>query len=69
MELAHEAGIQCHEENISEQRLRNADEIWLTAATKGLAPVVALDGVAVGDGKPGPLWRKIATTFQARRCD
>lgn len=69
VELAREAGLHCHDERISEQRLRRADEIWLTAATKGLAPVVTLDGAAVGDGTPGPIWRQVATMFEARRCD
>jgi len=25
----------------------------------GLGPVVRMNGVPIGDGKPGPMWRKI----------
>ena len=67
VDIARQQGIECREEPISESRLRNADEIWLTAATRGLAPVVRLDGIPVGNGEPGPLWRKISVIFDAQR--
>jgi D-alanine transaminase len=43
--------------------LRGADEIWLAFATRGLLPVTTLDGRAVGDGRPGPLFRRLHTAF------
>ncbi len=39
--------------------LRRADEIWLSAATRGVVPVTRLDGAPVGAGTPGPLWRRM----------
>jgi D-alanine transaminase len=65
LELAGQAGLDCREEPVSEERLRNADEIWLTSATRGIAPVTVLDGQPVGDGSPGPVWRKIANLYAA----
>jgi D-alanine transaminase len=65
VELAREAGVTCREEVISETRLRNADEIWLTGATKGVAPVIVLDGDAVGTGRPGPVWKKVTDMLEA----
>jgi D-alanine transaminase len=64
VEVARSGGVVCHEEPITEQRLRNADEIWLTGATKGVAPVVRLDGEPVGGGKPGPVWRTMTQRFE-----
>lgn len=58
-------GIPCTDETISEARLRAADEIWIAAATRGVVPVVELDGRPVGGGHPGPLWRKVALAFEA----
>lgn len=58
-------GIPCTDETISEARLRAADEIWIAAATRGVVPVVELDGRPVGAGQPGPLWRKVALAFEA----
>jgi D-alanine transaminase len=58
-ELAAKAGIPCRALPISEAQLRRADEIWLSAATRGVVPVTTLDGAAVGTGSPGPLWRRM----------
>jgi D-alanine transaminase len=43
--------------------LRGAEEIWLAFATRGLLPVTTLDGRAVGEGRPGPLFRRLHTAF------
>ena len=65
VELALSAGFACREEEVTESRLRQADEIWLTGATKGIAPVVTLDGQPVGEGKPGPVWLKVSQLYEA----
>ncbi len=58
-ELAAKDGIPCRALSISEAELRGAEEIWLSAATRGVVPVTTLDGAAVGSGRPGPLWRRM----------
>jgi branched-chain amino acid aminotransferase len=35
--------------------LADLDEAFITSSTKGVMPVTAIDGRAVGDGRPGPL--------------
>ncbi len=62
--VARAVGIPCNEAPVSEARLRAADEIWIAAATRGVVPVVRLDGTPVGDGEPGPVWRKVAAAFE-----
>lgn len=64
LELAREAGLEAREEPISESRLRAADEVWLTSSTKEIVAVTRLDGDAIGDGSPGPLWRRVHALFQ-----
>jgi D-alanine transaminase len=58
-ELADTHGIGHRSTEVSESELRAADEIWLTAATRGVMPVTRLDGQPVGNGLPGPLWRRM----------
>lgn len=65
--VARRLGIDCRVERIPERRLRAADEIWVTAAMRGVAPVVELDGRPVGTGTPGPVWRQVAAAFEATR--
>jgi len=63
-ELAASLGIAHRSAEVSEAQLRKADEIWLAAATREVQPVTQLDGVAVGTGKPGPLWRRVYAAYQ-----
>jgi len=65
--LARRCGLRCRDEEISEQRLRRADEIWIAAATRGIAPVIELDGRPVGSGSPGPVWHQVAAAFEASK--
>ncbi len=65
--LAAAAGIRYREEPVSEARLRHADEIWLTAALRGVAPVTRLDGQPVGTGTPGPYWRTVAEAYERHK--
>jgi D-alanine transaminase len=58
-ELADQHGIARRVTAVTEAQLRAADEIWLTAATRGVVAVTTLDGNPVGNGRPGPLWRRM----------
>jgi D-alanine transaminase len=62
--LADACGIPHRSVVVTEAELRSADEIWLAAATREVAAVTLLDGKPVGDGRPGPLWRRIHQAFQ-----
>ena len=48
---------------VSVGELSRASEVWISAATRDVLPITSIDGVAVGDGKPGPLWREISAGF------
>jgi len=65
IELAERAGIPEHTGEISREDLVTADEIWLGAATREVIAVTRLDGKPVGNGRPGPLWRRVYYLFQA----
>ncbi len=66
-DLARQCGLPCRDEDISDKQLRRADEIWVAAATRGIAPVIELDGLPVGNGSPGPVWRQVAAAFEASK--
>ncbi len=63
-ELADQLGIPRRDAPVSEAELRAADEIWLAAATREVQPVTRLDGAPVGNGMPGPLWRRVYDAYQ-----
>jgi D-alanine transaminase len=64
LELARKNDIQVSEETISLNALKMASEIWVTSSTREIVPVVELDSVIVGDGKPGVVWSKMNQLFQ-----
>jgi D-alanine transaminase len=64
-ELADRHGIPRRVVAVTESQLRAADELWLTAATRGVIAVTTLDGQPVGSGKPGPLWRRMHQLIEA----
>ena len=66
-QLASAIGIRYREEPVSEARLRAADEIWLTAALRGVVPVTTLDDRPVGRGTPGPHWRAVAEAYERHK--
>jgi D-alanine transaminase len=49
---------------ISEAEVRAADEIWATSSTKEVIAVTTLDGKPVGNGKPGPVFRRMHQLYQ-----
>ena len=52
---------------VSVDELRQADEVWISAATRDVIPVTRIDGRAVGEGRPGPLWRRMERSFDELR--
>jgi D-alanine transaminase len=64
-EIAERAAVRCRSVAVSEAELRSAQEILMGAATREIHAVTSLDGKPVGDGKPGPVWRKLYDAFQA----
>jgi D-alanine transaminase len=68
-ELADQHGIVRRVTAVTESELRGADEVWLTAATRGVLAVTTLDGKPVGSGTPGPLWRRMHQLIEAYWTD
>jgi D-alanine transaminase len=57
LRLAAQEGVRLEERPFSVAEALAAREAFMTAASAFVLPVVKIDGVAVGDGKPGPISR------------
>jgi branched-chain amino acid aminotransferase len=63
--LAHEMGIKVIEENIPREALYISDEVFFTGSAAEITPITSIDGIPVGDGKRGPLTKKLQDRFFA----
>ncbi|WP_223670095.1 D-amino acid aminotransferase [Kangiella shandongensis] len=64
LSLAQQHGIPYEERPIPEHELLLADEVWLTSSTKEIRPVVRVNDVTIGNGEPGPVWRRMYEYYQ-----
>ncbi len=65
MELAAGEGYRVTEKLFFLHDLYNADEVFLTGTAAEIVPVVKVDGRTIGEGKPGPVTRKLRQAFRA----
>ena len=58
-ELSSKLGIPAIEKNIEPYDVYNADEAFMTATPFCMLPVTSFNGVKIGDGKVGKIFKKI----------
>lgn len=63
IELAKKLGIPFVEKDIQVHSVMNADEAFTATTPYCILPVTKINGVPIGDGKPGPIWRKLLAAW------
>jgi D-alanine transaminase len=64
VEIAQAVKIPLEFRDVTEAEVRAAEEVWLTSSSKEILAVTTLDGKPVGDGRPGPLFRRAYAGYQ-----
>jgi D-alanine transaminase len=64
VELARANSLAIEIREVGEAEVRGADEVWVTSSSKEVFPIVELDGRKVGDGRPGPVFRRAYQLYQ-----
>ncbi|NMC71327.1 MAG: aminotransferase [Myxococcales bacterium] len=65
LRLAAADGLRCRERHLRRADLRRASEVMLTSTLREVMPVVRIDRAVVGDGRPGPVARRLRERLQA----
>lgn len=65
VELAAAEGIAVREEPLRLAEVARATELFLTSTMNDVMPVVSLDARPIGDGRPGPVTRRLSEIFLA----
>ena len=68
-DLAAREGIASERRPVAESELRGAEELIIASAGGGIRAVTTLDGVTVGGGSPGPLFRRLYAGFLATKTE
>ena len=63
MQLAEQLGFSMIEKNITANELFTADEVFLTGTAAEITPVREVNKRVIGDGKPGPVTKKLMQEF------
>jgi D-alanine transaminase len=61
--LIAEAGLKLSERPFTTEEAKGAREAFVTAASTLVMPVVRVDGAIIGDGKPGPVARRLRALY------
>jgi branched-chain amino acid aminotransferase len=63
MRVARDLGVEVREETLPREFLYAADEVFFTGTAAEITPVRNIDGIAVGEGRPGPVTRAIQDQY------
>lgn len=63
--LRKDGSIPVEERIVTRDEVASADEVWITSSSKEIAPVIAVDDVAVGNGEVGDVWLAAQALYSA----
>lgn len=63
LKLCKELDIPAEERDFTQAEVYRSDEMFCTGTMGELAPVLAVDGNRIGNGEPGPMWRRLREAF------
>jgi len=65
MNLAQRMGIEVCEKNLELYDAYHADEAFFTSTGFSMLPCTKLNGIKIGDGKPGPMFKRLIDAWSA----
>ena len=63
LDLIQDTSFEYQETKITVDSFLSAEEIWVTNSTKGVIPIIELDGKKIGSGLPGEKYLQISKAF------
>jgi D-alanine transaminase len=64
-ELCAAAGVSFAVRHLTREDVAGASELMLSAATREILPITRLDGWPIGSGRPGPIFARLRTGYDA----
>ena len=64
IEIARERGIEVEYRPLQRDQLSAVAETFLTSSSRGVVPVIQIDDVTIGQGRPGPVTRELMEAYE-----
>jgi D-alanine transaminase len=61
--LSKESSVEIQERVVTKDEVYSASEVWVSSSSKGVIPVVEVDGNLIGNGDPGDIWLLAQTVY------
>ena len=65
-EVGREVGVEVRDATLYPNDLDTSDEIFITSTTRELSPVVRVDDLVIGKGRPGPVFNALLDGYRKR---
>ncbi len=66
IEIARSLGLDAAEARLMPEDLKTADEAFITGTTREVTPVVAVDDLRIGSGRPGEITTRLLEAFRSK---
>ncbi len=63
IEVARGRGVEVKYEALNLDQLGAIDEAFITSSSRGIVPVVKIDNITIGQGRPGPITKELAAAY------
>jgi branched-chain amino acid aminotransferase len=64
LDIARGRGLQVKYQPLQRNQMDMIDEAFLTSSSRGIVPVIQMDHVTIGQGKPGPITKQLSAAYQ-----
>ena len=65
IDIARGMGLEVMYEPLKRDQLGTVSEAFITSSSRGVVPVVQIDGVTIGQGSPGSITRQLSAAYEA----
>ena len=65
IKIAKSMGFDVQEREVHKEELYSADEVFFTGTAAEVTPIVNVDGIRIGQGRPGPMTMELARKYYA----
>ena len=65
IDVARGRGVEVRYESLKQDKLADIDEAFITSSSRGVVPVIKIDSVTIGQGRPGPITIELMSVYEA----